>query len=407
MKRLIVWMMLVACIAIGATPLQAAAASSDVKINIDGKPLNLKNTPAAFLENNRTLVPVRGVFEQLGLDVAWDQASKTATIKGEDVVIKMKPGNKQVTVNGKTETIDVPVKEKQDRLFIPLRFVTEKAGLEVHWNKANNTISIKTPLPGEEVADPKAFLEKLIAANEKLNSYSADLTVDQMMEFDGEKMQMDMDMKMDVVMNPLGLYQVMTMSLAELGEEDLVSKSYVTKDGFYTYDSFSDQWIKYDDDFFTDLIGLSEAQMDPTVQFELMDKYIENLKVYEQDNTYEMHFDVSGDGFKEMLDLILNAPELGLDEELLAELNMDIKINKMSIVTTLDKETLFPVADKMHSDMTIGVEGEEMRIVQKMKSSYSNYNKLTEIVVPKEVIDSAISFDEYMEQMEAEFAEAS
>ena len=301
MKRLIVWMMLVACIAIGATPLQAAAASSDVKINIDGKPLNLKNTPPAFLENNRTLVPVRGVFEQLGLDVAWDQASKTATIKGEDVVIKMKPGNKQVTVNGKTETIDVPVKEKQDRLFIPLRFVTEKAGLEVHWNKANNTISIKTPLPGEEVADPKAFLEKLIAANEKLNSYSADLTVDQMMEFDGEKMQMDMDMKMDVVMNPLGLYQVMTMSLAELGEEDLVSKSYVTKDGFYTYDSFSDQWIKYDDDFFTDLIGLSEAQMDPTAQFELMDKYIENLKVYEQDNTYEMHFDVSGDGFKEML----------------------------------------------------------------------------------------------------------
>ena len=74
---------------------------------------------------------------------------------------------------------------------------------------------------------------------------------------------------------------------------------------------------------------------------------------------------------------------------------MDIKINKMSIVTTLDKETLFPVADKMHSDMTIGIEGEEMRMVEKMKSSYSNYNKLTEIVVPKEVIDSAISFDEY------------
>lgn len=403
LKRIAVWMMLISCVAVLAAPFQAAAATnSNVKIVIDGEALTLDSASSAFVEKNRTLVPVRGVFEQLGLEVDWNASAKRATIKGEDLTIEMKLGASQVVVNGQTTTVDVPVTVKQNRLFIPLRFVIEEAGLTVDWKQAERTVYLKKEQPGEFVSDTEAFLKDLIEANQDLTSYSGDFFIEQSMNMMGEEMEMDMNMQMDVVMDPLGLYQYMTMTMAEIDEE-FISESYVTEDGFFVYDSAFDQWIQYDDSMYTDLLGMSETQMDPTAQFELMQSYMEDLKVYEQEDTYELHFELSGEGFQDLLDFILNAPDLGLEEEALEDFNVDFDINSMSIVTVLDKETLFPLSEKMDSDMTISVDGEEMNLVQHVQSSYSNHNEVEDIVIPQEVIDSAISFEEYLKLIEAEF----
>lgn len=396
-------MMLVACLAMAFAPFQAAAATnSNVKIVIDGEALILDHASSAFVKNNRTLVPVRGVFEQLGLEVDWNASAKRATIKGEDLTIKMKLGSSQVVVNGQTITVDVPVAIKQNRLFIPLRFVVEEAGFTVDWNQAKRTVYLKKEQPGEIVSDTEAFLKDLIEANQNLTSYSGDFFIKQSMNMMGEEMEMDMNMQMDVVMDPFGLYQYMTMTMAEIDEE-YISESYLTEAGFFVYDSAFDQWIQYDDSMYTDLLGMSESQMDPTAQFELMQSYMEDLKVYEQEDTYELHFEVSGEGFQDLLDFILNAPDLGLEEEALEDFNVDFDINSMSIVTVLDKKTLFPLSEKMDSDMTISVDGEEMHLVQHAQSSYSNHNEVEEIVIPQEVIHSAITFEEYLKLIEAEF----
>ena len=58
-----------------------------VGILLDGKKLELDVEP--FIENNRTLIPVRGVMEGLGADVGWDAKERLVTIDKEDIKIKL------------------------------------------------------------------------------------------------------------------------------------------------------------------------------------------------------------------------------------------------------------------------------------------------------------------------------
>ena len=56
-----------------------------IDLVIDGEKLELDVPPQ--LVEQRTLVPLRAIFEKLGATVEWDQATQTATAtKGTDVV---------------------------------------------------------------------------------------------------------------------------------------------------------------------------------------------------------------------------------------------------------------------------------------------------------------------------------
>ncbi|WP_207634156.1 DUF6612 family protein, partial [Halalkalibacter urbisdiaboli] len=188
--------------------------------------------------------------------------------------------------------------------------------------------------------------------------------------------------------------------------EGMTTETYLTKDGFFVFDSSLGKWIKYDDEMYEEIVGLSNQQLDPTAQFELMTKYYESVVVLENDDTYELHMSISGDGFQDLLSEMLGMPGLGLEgEDLFGESNIDVK--KMEIVSVLDKETLFPVAESLDSVMSITVEGETVEISQKGEFSYSNHNELEEIVIPQDIIDEAISMEEALAEFEAEFEQAS
>ena len=76
--------------------------------------------------------------------------------------------------------------------------------------------------------------------------------------------------------------------------------------------------------------------------------------------------------------------------------NMDVK--SLEVVMYIDKETFYTNAFDLDMDMTMKIEEEEMRIVQKMKSVITKINEIDEIVVPQEVIDGAVDFEELMQQ---------
>ncbi len=59
---------------------------SDILVSIDGEYLNFDVPPTVI--NGRTLVPVRTIFEALGLEVSWD--SETQTISGTRDVLEIK-----------------------------------------------------------------------------------------------------------------------------------------------------------------------------------------------------------------------------------------------------------------------------------------------------------------------------
>lgn len=89
-----------------------------------------------ILEDGRTLVPARGVFEALGATVSWNGNTNTATIRTNSKDVTITIGQKYIVVNAKRIPIDVPAKIINGRTMIPLRAVAEALECEVGWDGA-------------------------------------------------------------------------------------------------------------------------------------------------------------------------------------------------------------------------------------------------------------------------------
>jgi hypothetical protein len=93
------------------------------------------------IEQGRTLVPLRAIFEALGADVKWDGSTQTVIAIKAGKEIKLIIGG-QAYKNGQPVTLDVPAKIVDGRTMVPLRFVSEALGTSVRWEDATQTVSI-------------------------------------------------------------------------------------------------------------------------------------------------------------------------------------------------------------------------------------------------------------------------
>ena len=105
-----------------------------VTVKVDSTDVVFPDAQPFVDENGRTQVPIRAVSEMLDCKVDWDDTSKTATITKENGdVVKVTLGSDVLTVNNKSSQMDTTAIIKDDRTFIPVRFVAEALGLEVEW----------------------------------------------------------------------------------------------------------------------------------------------------------------------------------------------------------------------------------------------------------------------------------
>jgi len=112
--------------------------NNEVKV-ID--PENELITP--FSQNNRMMVPLRFIAESFGANVAWDQATQTVSIVSNEKTIKIRLYDNKMTVNGKTEEIDVPAMATGNRTFVPLRALGEALDKSVFYDRGLVVISDK------------------------------------------------------------------------------------------------------------------------------------------------------------------------------------------------------------------------------------------------------------------------
>ena len=96
-------------------------------------------------ESDRTLVPMRFLFEQLGADVTWDEATETATAKKANTTINFSIDNTTATVNGAETVMDVPARLVGDKTMVPLRFLSEEMGYTVEWDEETRMATVITP----------------------------------------------------------------------------------------------------------------------------------------------------------------------------------------------------------------------------------------------------------------------
>lgn len=117
-----------------------AFASSNIELFVNGSFVNSDVEP--IIENNRTLVPVRVISENLGYEVKWNEKTESVSINGNNKNIVMTINSSTSFVNNKKFTLDTPAKIINNRTFVPVRFIAESLGTNVDWDNENRVVVV-------------------------------------------------------------------------------------------------------------------------------------------------------------------------------------------------------------------------------------------------------------------------
>lgn len=123
---------------------QETTAANDINLVIDGKSINI--SPPPVIKNDRTLVPVRFVSEELGAEVEWDDENRTVYITKGNRTVLLRIDSRLVEYNidnEKTFNIsDVAPEIIEDRTFVPLRLISNALGVAVSWDDSTRTVYV-------------------------------------------------------------------------------------------------------------------------------------------------------------------------------------------------------------------------------------------------------------------------
>lgn len=90
------------------------------------------------------MVPLRGVFEQMGGKVLWNSSSQSVSISRGSSTIKMTVGESHALKNDETIVTDVKSILRNGTCYVPLRFLAEAIDASVHWDGATRSVDITT-----------------------------------------------------------------------------------------------------------------------------------------------------------------------------------------------------------------------------------------------------------------------
>ena len=124
----------------------AFAANNEIDVyleeysGIDGQRINFDTPPQSI--NNRTMVPIRAIFEAMGATVVWDDVNQTAISTKKNTVVKMKLNSTTEYINGSPVEMDVTPVMINGRILAPARYVAEAFGYNVKWDEMTDSVLI-------------------------------------------------------------------------------------------------------------------------------------------------------------------------------------------------------------------------------------------------------------------------
>jgi len=120
------------------------------RVRLNGETLNFDTPP--IIENGRTLVPLRTIFEALGADVEWEDNTQTVTAVKDETTVSMQIGSNELVKNGESITLDVPAQLVNGRTLVPARVIAESFGAKVEWDEEKQTVIIQTNEVSKQVS---------------------------------------------------------------------------------------------------------------------------------------------------------------------------------------------------------------------------------------------------------------
>ncbi|MEG1931153.1 MAG: copper amine oxidase N-terminal domain-containing protein [Anaerovorax sp.] len=156
--------------------------TKSVKIFVNGTAVQYNNqTGYPFKDaNNRTQVPFRQTLEAFGAEVDWNQQTQTATAKKGNIIVKVPIGVNFILKDDKQIVNDTVAVVQNGKTYLPIRVVFESFGLPVNWNEAEQSVIIGSAIgavTAENVAKVKKDLLTMFTAHSKIANYGESTAV--------------------------------------------------------------------------------------------------------------------------------------------------------------------------------------------------------------------------------------
>ena len=141
-----------------------AVAHPEVTVVVDGEALAFDVSPVIIQE--RTMVPMRAIFERLGAAVDWVQEEQIIIAAKGSLFVSLKIGSETMIVQDVAEDavqtkilLDSPPVLIDSRALVPVRAVSDSLGANVEWIPETYTVRITTQeahSQGEEQGEEQA-----------------------------------------------------------------------------------------------------------------------------------------------------------------------------------------------------------------------------------------------------------
>lgn len=120
-------------------------ANSDIRLWVKGEIVNSDVAP--YISEDRTMVPLRVISENLGKKVTWNNNDKKVNIKDEkgnefSLVINEKFMENVSSDSNLKIKLDAPAVIKDNRTFVPIRAIAEAFGEKVQWDNDKRVVVI-------------------------------------------------------------------------------------------------------------------------------------------------------------------------------------------------------------------------------------------------------------------------
>lgn len=148
MKKFLMMLMVITILSVSSV----MASQEVIEVKLNDKYIDFTDEKGNKVEpaliNDRTMVPMRKIFETLGASIEWDGALRKVTATTEDKKISLQIENENATIENleTNETKNIKLDSApvilNERTMVPVRFIAEALDKQVGWDAENRVVVI-------------------------------------------------------------------------------------------------------------------------------------------------------------------------------------------------------------------------------------------------------------------------
>ena len=120
--------------------LTSTTSAQNIRVFLNNTEIIFDNPPEIL--NNRTMVPMRKIFEEMGMVVQWDQEQSTAVAFNDSYSLSFAVGNPYMSVNGEVKVLDTVPVILNSCMYVPVRAIAESSGCGIEWDGTEKCVRI-------------------------------------------------------------------------------------------------------------------------------------------------------------------------------------------------------------------------------------------------------------------------